>query len=109
MGRETAAGSLRRSSAALYADGGGGCSGESNGEEAGGGGGGGGGLGAVPLFRHAIAFLGGFCFVSLVILLRPAAGPVDHSTSGSLSPHGRAVTAASFLFYLFTTQASHSS
>ena len=103
-GHSTAAGSLRRSSAAPpYADGEGGCSGESNGEEAGG------GLGAVPLFRHAIAFLGGFCFVSLVILLRPAAGPVDHSTSGSLSPHGRAVTAASFLFYLLTTQASHSS
>ena len=73
---------------------------------------GGGGIGASPLFRHLTAFLGGFCFVSIVLVLQPHSYREDSEQHSGGGGGGRwlssdwlaSIGAAALLFYLITTQ-----
>lgn len=65
-----------------------------------------GGIGASPIFRHLTAFLGGFCFVSIVLVLQPHSYAAEGSEGDSWLESGwlEAMGAAALLFYLITTQ-----
>ena len=72
-----------------------------------------GGVGAAPIFRHLTSFLGGFCFISLVLVMQPYPYSVMRSEDDDGAEDGNgdnqpkwllAAAAVLLLFYLITTQ-----